>query len=291
MRLIVIGASGFIGNAVYRAARLKNIPVVGTSSSARKSFYRYDLASDEPEILSKLLTSTRYDAVCAVIAAGKTNIDFCFEHRDLSARINVVGMKKLLGYLFERDIKTLYLSSDAVFDGRSGNYNESSVANPLSVYGIQKLTIERFIQEQAPGNLILRLPKIIDSTVEGNHLFAELYRKYKNNEPLRCIKGLMFNPTYVGDIAECVIAGLMKNLSGLYHVANPQVYSRFKLTKEFIGVRDSNYPIEEAEIDAWNFLEPKPLNTTLSTEKFRAAIGNMRFTTAGAVIKTFWDST
>ena len=289
MRLIVIGASGFIGSSIYQVAKLRGIDVVGTSTKGSKDLISYDLLNDEPDKLKNNLPSSSEEKIFAVVAAGKTNIKFCHENKKLADKINVDAVKKLLIFFSEHNVKTLYFSSDYVFDGVKGNYTENSPVNPLGVYGEQKAIMEKFILENLTDILIYRITKSIDDEYRDKNVFKEFYDDYRAENVLRCIRGLTFNPTYVIDMVDCIFLGLQKNLSGLYNVANPETFSRFELVKKFIGFHDKNFSkIVEQDIGEFNFSEPRPLNTTLNVGKFVSAV-DKKFVSVDEVIKSFWN--
>ena len=290
MRLIVIGASGFIGSSIYRFAKLQKIDVVGTSTKGGNNFFAYDLLNDNPKVLLKCLSNTDAEKNFAVVAAAKTNIKFCYENEQLANKINVEAMKNLLTFLDSEGVKSIYFSSDYVFDGKTGNYKEDSPVNPLGVYGKQKAIMEEFILSNLPKVLIYRITKSLDGDYRDKNLFKEFFDDYREGKILRCISGLTFNPTFVDDLAECVLLGLQKNLSGLYNVANPETFTRFDLVKKFFACRGIEYKkIIEEPLESWNFSEPKPLNTTLNVSKFQSVI-NKKFTSTNELIQRFWKN-
>ena len=273
MTLLVIGASGTIGSALYHKAKRENISVLGTSRQASADCISFVLGRDNPHDLLRILSKTSLGNFSAVIAAGKTSLSFCYEHPEESYDINVRATKELFSVLASYGTKIVYLSSDAVFDGMDGNYTEISATHPLSMYGRQKVIMEEFIGGQFPNALIYRLPKIVDDKVKGNHLFADFYRSWKKSVPINCIHGLRFNPTFIEDIVDCILLGIKKELHGLYHVANSATYTRAQLARKFFENKVPDYPINESAISEWNFAEPKPLDTTMNTDRFRQAVG------------------
>lgn len=52
----------------------------------------------------------------AVIAAARTNIAWYSEHQSAAHVINVDAVKRLLTYLTTHEVRTLYYSSNAVFN-------------------------------------------------------------------------------------------------------------------------------------------------------------------------------
>ena len=102
----------------------------------------------------------------------------------------------------------------------------------------------------------------------------------------KCIKGLKLCPTYVDDIANCILLGLKMEISGIYHVANSECVSRFELTKRLFERLDSTIPIHEFSIENFDFKEEKALDTTLNSNKFNEII-NFSFTPIEKVISKF----
>lgn len=265
MRLLVIGASGLVGRTVYRLAKERGWSAVGTSTQGTADLKKFDLMYDKPEQLGEFLPLDQ-DTV-AIIAAAKTSISWCTAHPAEAYEINVISMKRLLLFLAGCGVRTLYYSSDAVFNGQDGSYTESSAKNPLNVYGNQKAEMEDWLCADLPSVLIYRLAKLADSSPQGRHLFSDLYQQYQTGKEIRCIEGLTFNPTAVNDIAVCSLIGLEQGLCGLYNVANNETFTREQIANLFFQRKDCW--IKSLPLTAWNFQEPKALNTTLDTSKFR----------------------
>ncbi|WP_303814461.1 sugar nucleotide-binding protein [Selenomonas ruminantium] len=284
MRLLVIGASGLVGRTVYRLAKERGWGVIGTSTHGTADLETFNLMSDQPERLGEFIPLNN-DTV-AVIAAAKTNIAWCSAHLAEAHAINVDSMKRLLIYLTARDVKTLYYSSDAVFNGKIGNYTEVSPKAPLNVYGKQKAEMEDWLHANLPSVLVYRLAKLVDISHHGRHLFSDLYQQYQAGHEIRCIAGLTFNPTYVDDVAVCSLIGLEQRLCGLYNVANSEVFTREQIAKLFFQWK--NCRIRSIPLADWHFREPKALNTTLNADKFRQKI-NYTFNSMQTLTKKFWS--
>lgn len=286
-RLLVIGASGLVGGCVYERAKKEGLEVIGTSTQGSEKLASFDLLHNTPDWLRDLLPLDAETAV--VVAAGKTEIRWCREHAELAQEINVTSMQRLLSFLVEQGAQVVWFSSDAVFDGRRGNYMETDEPSPLNTYGRQKVEMEAWIAEHLPQVLVYRLAKLADDCPDGRHLFSDLYQQYQSGQPIRCIGGLTFNPTAVDDVAACVLLGLKQHLQGRYNVANPQTYTREQIARLFVGKRPCN--IESLPLAVWHFSEPKALNTTLDTSKFQKACGGYVFQSMESLAASFWQHT
>lgn len=287
MDMMVVGATGLIGQSIYRLAKANHIRVNGTSASARMSWVLFRLEKDSATGLVHEYLQGRNS--CLVLAGAITNINRCCQERDLSHAVNVEGTLRLIDACCNTGVKVVFLSSDAVFDGKKGGYGEADSANPLCVYGSQKREVEEACLRDYPEVLIYRLSKQVSSSTERGNLFADLYRQYQSGEEIRCIDGLRFQPTFVEDTAACILQGVRMGLKGLFHVAAPAAFSRQDLAQSFFeagGVRDAVVRVQPVE--SFRFLEPKALDTTMKTEKFQQ-VADYEFCDVRIVMKAFWQ--
>ena len=166
MVALVIGASGLVGSALMRA-----LPdAVGTFRTRPVPGLRYLDASDELA-LTQLLRDVGPEVV--YFPAAEPNVDWCELNPDAAHRTNVIPALRALGATRTMSAHFVFFSSDYVFDGIAGPYDELAPTAPLSVYGRHKLEVEERVLaayetvirtttvygvEQPPGkNFVLRL--------------------------------------------------------------------------------------------------------------------------------------
>ncbi|OPZ90178.1 MAG: dTDP-4-dehydrorhamnose reductase [Firmicutes bacterium ADurb.Bin419] len=287
MKLIVIGASGFIGSHVYSLSKKVGYDVVGTyTSKYSNGLLKYDLLTDN--IFEKIpeFFIDKSDKVVAVICSAITKIDFCQQQKELSYNINVKSTISLVEKLSEQNIKTVFLSTDNVFDGERGYYDESDEANPINEYGSQKFEAERYILSKIPESLVLRLSKIVGDDPSEEHIFSELYRRVSDSICLDCIEGQIFSPTYVDDVVKGILISLEKGLTGLYHLSNSEYFSRAELARQFLNVANIHGEVVEKPLNCFKFLDNRPMKTYLDGSKFVKNTG-MNFMPIKEVISRF----
>lgn len=285
MDVLIIGASGFIGGAIYHEALRKGHKAIGTKySSHEKNLIFYDLLNQSiGDVLGKNLIE---DIDVAVICSAIPKIDRCFYEKELTNKINVEKTCQLVDYLREKGIKIIFISSDAVFDGEKGYYDEDDMINPLNQYGIQKAQVESYILRNNLRDVIVRIGLAVGENENENHLFSQWYKLVKAGEPINCIKDQIISPTYVGDIGEAVLIISENDLVGLYHVSNPEYFERIELARQFAYVLDINIKIEEKELSEFGFPEKRALKTYLDSSKFRT-ITKMQYRSMKSVMKNF----
>src|SRR5262245_9442910 len=85
--------------------------------------------------------------------AALTRTPDCQANQSLARKLNV-EVTALLAEL-AADIPFILFSTDLVFDGRTGNYDESAPPNPLSVYAETKVTAEKIVLAN-PKHTVIR---------------------------------------------------------------------------------------------------------------------------------------
>ena len=79
-------------------------------------------------------------------AAAMVGIEACNKNKLLCRKINIQGTRNIADYAKKNSIRFIYISTDYVFDGKKGNYNEANKPNPQSIYGKSKLSAENIVK-------------------------------------------------------------------------------------------------------------------------------------------------
>ena len=170
IRVIVIGANGFIGsNFIDTAVRTTDIKIVGTIN--RNSI---DLTDDDMERkLSEYYLKELTPDVC-VVAAYNANVNYCEAHPDETAAVNVLAMKRIAEVTRAAGVRCIFLSSNYVYD-------DTGKLNPLNMYGMQKLHAETFFSKN--DHSILRLQNVWGSNDPGlKNFYWRAMENVKRNE-------------------------------------------------------------------------------------------------------------
>lgn len=158
-KLLVTGASGFVGWNVCQLAVERGWQVWGTSFSHPIEFEGASMRTIDLRdcaALRTLFADIQPDAVIHTAAAKDPN--FCQENPIESHGINVDASVHLAGLCADLNIPFVFTSTDMVFDGTAAPYAESSPVSPIHVYGEQKVLAEQQIMARNPEATICRLP-------------------------------------------------------------------------------------------------------------------------------------
>lgn len=237
MRILVTGASGLLGlNLALEASQRHTVfGTVNTHHVHTQAFsvIRADLTV--PGAVERLLDQTQPDWVinCAALAL----IDTCEANPSLARQSNVELPEKLAKLCAQHKVvarggaRLIHLSTDAVFDGRRGDYAEEDIPNPLSAYARTKLEGESAVAEANPAAIIART-NLFGWGLTGQRSLSEFF--FYNLQAGKRVMGftdVYFCPLLANDLAHVLLAMLEEGLSGLYHVV-----SREGVTKYDFGV-------------------------------------------------------
>jgi dTDP-4-dehydrorhamnose reductase len=124
----------------------------------------------------------------------------------------------------------LYVSTDLVFDGRSGNYNETMSATPIMTYGRLKIEAESSVRDAAPGAVVLRPSLMVG---ESGIIMQPLFEcgNLMRGQTTQLYSDEWRSPVHVDDVARAAWDLISGDASGRWHVGGPEKLSRLELGK------------------------------------------------------------
>lgn len=171
----------------------------------------------------------------------------CQKDPALARRVNV-EVTELLAEL-AAELPFFFFSTDLVFDGKAGNYDESAEVNPLSVYAETKAAAEKTVLAN-PRHTVVRTSLNCGASPAGDRSFDEqLFRAWQAGQTLRLFTDEFRCPIPASATARAVWELVVQNRTGLYHLAGSERLSRFQIGQLFASRRpDLNPRIEPASL-------------------------------------------
>ncbi|MDB2324230.1 sugar nucleotide-binding protein [Alphaproteobacteria bacterium] len=273
MKLFILGGSSFVGRQIMSA--LGPEKCCGTfHSQPFDGGIRFSLVDDNiQEILDNALQIPTH----ALILGAKTKIDECAANVEATDRVNVTCTIRALKAIMERGITPIFASSDAVYEGQTGNYKETDETKPTTKYGQQKSEVENFLLSQNVPSLILRLCKVLGPVSSQNDILGDWIRQFQNNQTIICAVDQRFTPIGIDDVVSACIDLANKNASGIFNLGGGESITRHELLMTLCKYYDafchSKMLIETCSINDLDFVEPRPLDTSVSISKLKKLIG------------------
>lgn len=263
-KILMIGASGFIGQEVFRELT-KERDVIGTYyGEPFDGMTELDI-TQEKKLLSFL---EKIKPNIIVHLAAITDVDLCEKKPEIAYKVHVEAMKTLGKWVKENNARFIFFSTDFVFDGTKGNYFEGDKPNPINVYGKTKYEAEKITQE-LEDHLILRLSTPYGSG-KTKKFINYIIEKLKANKGIYAATDLRRSPTFVGDIAKNFPIFIEKKYNGILHIAGDSQLSMYEVANiiaETLGL--SKNLITPVKSEKFNFAAKRPLDTTLNISKIK----------------------
>ena len=271
-RLLILGGSGFIGQRALAALG----PARATATYFSHPFaggHRFNLVTDNVgDLLDRLPSGYSH----ALVLGASTMIDACALDPVGTARINVDGVIRAADALMAHGIVPIVASSDAVYDGSRGGWSETDVVRPITEYGRQKLTVEQHLQACDRPWLGLRICKVLDPGLGPTGLLGPWLDDFRRRVLIRCATDQWFTPVGIDDVIAVCVALADTGATGLFNVGGGEAVARFdllgRLVKAARHYADIDPEIEPRSLRSFDFIEPRPLNASVSIAKLQAQI-------------------
>ena len=272
-RYLIVGASGFIG------ARL--LSILGPDNAVVTYCSRPVAGGVVFNAVNMRLADTvlkQHDKLThAFVFHGITKIDVCARDPQGTAQVNVVSVCKVIDDLIDHGIVPVFASSDAVFDGSRGMWTEEDSPNPILTYGRHKVQVERYLQEKSFPWLVARIAKVAGTVPGYVDILSDWMDKLELGAVIRCAHDQVFSPTDVDDAVEALLSLAEGGHSGIFHVCGPLPVTRLELLQMLIEevqkYRELRAQIIPCSIRDFEFVEPRPFDTSMSPRKLYTTLG------------------
>lgn len=267
MRVMVLGVSGMLGNAVYRVLSANpELSVFGTarSESARSHFSPalteklvFNVDVDSQDSLIKAFGSIHPDIVINCIGLVKQLADA--NDPLLAVPINTLLPHRLAALCKAVNARLVHVSTDCVFSGTKGGYHESDFPDAYDLYGRSK-----FLGEVDYPHAITLRTSIIGKELSGQRSLVGWFLAQEGQ-----VKGFtraIFSGLPTMELARVINEYVLPHpeLHGLYHVSAQPInkYDLLRLIADVYGKSIDIVPSDELSIDR-----------SLDSSRFRAATG------------------
>jgi dTDP-4-dehydrorhamnose reductase len=275
MRILVTGASGLLGLNTALEASQQHEVFGSVHRNVIKTTAFTVIQSDltDPGALEKLVDESQPDWVinCAALA----NLEDCEANPALAEKLNRELPEKLANYVAKGGARLVHLSTDAVFDGKRGNYTEEDEPNPLSVYASTKLFGEKAVMNANPEAIVARV-NFYGWSLSGKRSLAEWFvNNLSAGNKIKGFTDVYFCPLQVNHLANLLLRMLELRLHGLYHVVSSECTSKYDF-----GIRlGSLFGFEESLIEPASVFESslraaRSPKLTLKAGKLKRALGS-----------------
>jgi dTDP-4-dehydrorhamnose reductase len=267
-----VGASGFIGNWLYRSLKKRRDKVKGTYFSDNKNIDADDAVYLDLEKGEFGRNAIAGPVKYVVLCHGISSVDRCKLESDKTRKVNVKNTVNYLRTFDPKEMVPLMLSTSMVYNDKDSAPVEDDNPDPIVEYGRQKLEVERFIEESFPRHIILRLTKVFGIQKNDGTIFTSWLDRFEKRETVLAADDLFISPVYVNDVIAVLLALMDKELSGKYNLGGRRIESIHWFCKR-VAARFSvpENLVWRVVAKDLGFVETRPKYNSLCSEKVLAA--------------------
>ena len=267
VKILVTGGTGLLGNKIV-SLHSKEYTITGTYNKTKPDFknaVRLDIVNKKQ---FKIIEKIKPDII--IHTAGLTNVDYCEDHRKEAWKINVEGTKNIIDISKKIGNKIVFISTDYIFDGKNGPYEEEDEPNPINWYGKTKLEGENSLKSSGMEYYIIRTTVLYGWNKYNLNFVTWAINELKNGRKIRVVTDQYGSPTLADDIAEIILKLIMLNKQGVYNVVGVDLVNRYDFALEIAKIFDLNseliIPVTSEEL---NQKAPRPKKGGLKIDKIK----------------------
>lgn len=271
-RMLITGVSGLLGNNLAYYFREK-YDILGLYFSHLVNIegiqtQRADLLS---EVSFKYIVR-EFDPDVMIHCASLTNVDFCEMNKELTERVNISGAKVVVESIKENHRKLVYISSDSVYDGYKGDFQESDPISPQNYYGLTKYEGELEVLKKE-NSLVLRT-NIFGWNIQNKKSLGEwVLHELEANRRINGFKDAYFSSIYTMELARIIDIALKKNLTGVYNSGALDSCSKYEFCLRIADCFGLDKTlITPISVDDFDFKARRGKRLTLNVDKLQKAL-------------------
>jgi dTDP-4-dehydrorhamnose reductase len=271
-RILITGCHGLLGQKLVKIFTDESFETFGGGLDKEtfldnRKFKYFQLDITDSKRVKEILSDIVPDIV--VNTAAITDVDGCEDNKELTWRVNVEGVENLAKSCKKVGAKIIQISTDYVFDGKNGPYDEHSKTNPLGYYGKSKLASENVVVKYGIPFAIVRTMVLygVAKNLKKNFVLW-LIEKLQNKQNVNIVIDQISSPTLADNLAEAIYWIVELDKEGTYHVSGSEIIDRYTFAlkiAEFFGF-DSNF-IRPIKTEQLKQKAKRPLNSGFIVKK------------------------
>lgn len=273
-KILVTGSNGLLGQKlIEKLSKTENIEVIATARGENRlpfgENYRFiSLDITKKEEVDTVFDTEKPDVV--IHTAAMTNVDQCETEKDACWDLNVKAVEYLLASSKKHNSFFVHLSTDFIFDGKEGPYDEQAEANPLSFYGWSKYAAEKLVINSDVKWAIARTVLVygIAHDMSRTNIILWVKNSLEQGKSINVVNDQWRTPTLAEDLADGCILIAQKQAEGIFNISGKDLLNPFQMaimTADYFNLDKSLI----TEVDGTKFTQPakRPAKTGFILDK------------------------
>ena len=283
MKICIVGASGLLGEGFQRISKdSKNEFIFCYAKNKIPNAEQLDITKEDA--IKSFFQIHKPDTLinCSAIS----NLEFCEKNKSHAFNVNALGAKKLARTCNIYGSHLIHVSTDYVFDGNAGPYQENDVPKPISYYGQTKHKSEELVLKENENFCVARTALLYGWCQNKQNLATMIISELRNNRQVKLIDDQQVSPSYADNVAEMILKLALMKISGIFNVANSSIVTRYDfgllLSEVFELDKSLIKPISSKDFH-WNV--PRPHKGGLLLDKVSKVLNKKPLTAKECLIR------
>lgn len=275
MKILITGSNGLLGQKLVKLLIDKGEDeIIATARGENRlpfesSAYQYDIMditnqNQVAEVVAK------HQPEVVIHTAAMTNVDQCETDRENCWKQNVDSVEYLIEACKTSGSFLLHLSTDFIFDGEEGPYDEEGIPNPVSYYGESKLAAEKLLEVSTIDYAIARTVLVygIAHDMSRSNIILWVKGSLEQGKEIKVVDDQLRSPTLAEDLAMGCYLIAKKKAKGVFNISGKELLTPYEMalkTAEFFGL--STDTMERADASTFTQIAKRPPKTGFIIDK------------------------
>lgn len=236
-KILVTGSNGLLGQKlVYKLKERQDVELIATARGVNRLLDQEGYAYRELDITDKNNVDKVIDAVkpdFIIHSAAMTQVDQCELNQAACDKINVDAVQYIVDAAERNKCHLVHISTDFIFNGEEGPYDEEGTPDPLSYYGLSKLKGEQIVQSSSLKWAILRTVLVYGIVDNMSRTNIVLWAKgeLEKGKTINVVDDQFRSPTLAEDLADGCILAVDNKATGVYNISGKDQFSIIDLVR------------------------------------------------------------
>ncbi len=263
MKKILLIGQGSLGHYIKKQAVMNDFEIFGTyyknTSPDSSCLNICDIDSVE-KVVKKI------NPDFAINCAARGDIDFLETHPKEAFDVNSIGAKNVAQICNENKTRLIHISTDSVFDGIRGNYDESDKPNPQNAYAQSKFDGEKNVAQICNDYIIIRT-NFYGLYPTRKYFLNWIFENIKQGKGFTGFSDVIFSPLDASTLSKMIVESLEIQYSGILHLSQNFPISKYDFIKNILDYFKLKNPLRKGSIDDQKPGVKRPKNTSLNNAK------------------------
>lgn len=240
--ILITGSNGLLGQKlVDLLTQESGVNLIATARGENRlsnlTGYTYE-SLDITDQTAVEAVFAKFQPQVVIHTAAMTNVDTCESDLLGCELLNVTAVEHIVQACEKHNSFLCHLSTDFIFDGEAGPYDEEAIPNPISIYGESKLQAEKIIQASTIRWAIARTVLVfgIVPDMSRTNIILWVKKSLEEGKQINVVTDQFRTPTLAEDLAIGCWLIAQKEAQGIFNISGEELLTPYEMaikTAEF----------------------------------------------------------